>query len=180
MSMLQDLLLLGDIASNLLCDTVKAVGLNNTQMRICLTLAHQVRNKVSKRPPMTPADISLRCAGRGSKVHAQLAILCKEELGMVVNLGSAINGETDERRRYYQLTDAGLAAATKYFSLLRSKKSVDYQFERFFSEKEIELIHKLRGRVAEALEQGALTSEPALISALMRYELKNLPSKKRQ
>lgn len=155
MFLLTNLLLWGDIASNLLSEARNESGLNATQAQICLLLSGLQDGVPSTSSVLTPAEISRALCSPGARVHNQLSILVGERLIRRLKSSDVFDG----RERPYQLTPIGLKRAAVYFEHL---VAAERAFTRLVTKKDLEALDRLDRRLVKAIQVGAFNSKTKL------------------
>lgn len=160
MYLLANLMLWGDVATNLLSEARAEAGLNPTQAQICLVLSGAQDGIRGSSQALTPSEVSRALCSPGSRVHNQLRLLMEMKLVRRTESGSAADG----RSRRYELTPAGLKQVSLYVVRLKAANKV---FSTLVSAKEQEALDRLEERLSHVIEIGALDSKSTLESAVV-------------
>lgn len=152
MYLLTNLLLWGDIATNLLGEARAKSGLNETQAQICLLLSG-FRGRSQDRPiAMTPAEISRALCSPGARIHNQISVLMAKQL---LAHADARNAASEKRSRPYTLTALGLRRASIYEDYLIKAEAT---FVRLITKKDVEALDRLSARLTQPVSVGAFDS----------------------
>lgn len=108
---LTDLVALGDIATSLLGEVRRSLGMNQTEIQICWVLADRVGEKVRPGPPMTLGEMADALCIPGSRIANRLPNLVKR--GFVSPALQVGIVSMDGRLRFYQLTRPGCTQVGK-------------------------------------------------------------------
>lgn len=159
MFLLTNLVLWGDIATNLLGEARDKAGLNATQAQICLLLSGFQDGAGGAPKALTPAELSRALCSPGARIHNQLSILVERGLLQRVKVRAS---SADARERHYSLTGFGLKQTAIYRDHLAK---ADRVFARVVTTKDVEALHRLDARLGEAIEVGAFNAKADLEDA---------------
>lgn len=109
---LTDLVALGDIATSLLGEVRRSLGMNQTEIQICWVLADRAGAKVRPSPPMTLGEMADALCIPGSRIANRLPNLVKRGFVSPV-LQAAGTVSMDGRLRFYRLTRPGCTQVGK-------------------------------------------------------------------
>lgn len=114
---LTDLLALGDIATSLMGDVCRKLGMNQTEIQICWVLAEHVQGTARPRPPQTLGKIAGELCIPDSRIANRLPRLVKR--GFISRVAQPSGGAAiDGRLRFYCLTREGCSQVDKFLQQL--------------------------------------------------------------